>query len=334
MALFCSFALVTFGNVLPFYNFENGTLVPSLASNVLLRVLTLVLFGTGEASFTLLFYLFPSGRFAPRWARWCALVVVTYWLAVVFFPTLPSSAGGPATYFIPLSLLSAVVAQVYRYRRISTRGERQQTKWAVFGFALAILLILFSIPLGFLVPPSIQNDPILGNLNPIFTLTLPLIPLFLAIAVMRSRLWDIDTLINKALVYGLLTGLLAALYAGLIIGLESLVGLFGGRAASNVLALVISTLVIYALFQPLRSRIQRLIDRRFYRNKYDAVRTLEAFSVILRNEVDLEQLTEHLLTIIQETTQPASVSLWLDEPQKRAAAISPEFRSPSDMDRL
>src|SRR5713226_3558477 len=175
MALFCAFALVTFGNALPFYDFSSGSIVPTLATNAILRVVALVLFAMGEASLVLFFYLFPSGRFAPRWTRWCALLVVAYWLAVVFFPTLPSNAGGLTTYVIPLSLLSAVVAQVYRYRRVSTPRERQQTKWAVFGFILAILILLMQIPIGFLVPPSIQNDPVQGNLNPIFPVALLLI---------------------------------------------------------------------------------------------------------------------------------------------------------------
>ena len=327
MVLFCAFALVTFGNALPLYNFNNGSLVPSLATNAVLRVVALVLFATGEASLVIFFYLFPSGQFAPRWTRWCALVVAAFWLAVVFFPTLPSNAGGPATYMIPLALLSAVVAQVYRYGRVSTPRERQQTKWALFGFALAILLLVVNIPIGFLVPSSIQNDPVFGNLNPIFGVALPLIPIFLAIAVLRSRLWDIDTLINKALVYGLLTSLLGALYAGLIIGLENLVGLFSQQAAGMSPVLIVSTLVIYVLFNPVRKRIQNTIDRRFYRKKYDAVKALAAFSATLRNEVDLATLSEHLQAVVQETMEPTHTSLWFVKSQKQPLAASPQFRS-------
>jgi MFS family permease len=331
MALFCSFALVTFGNALPLYNFSNGSLASSLAANAVLRIITLVLFGAGEASFVIFFYLFPSGRFAPRWTRWCALVVVAYWLAVVFFPTLPSNAGGPATYMIPLALLSAVVAQVYRYWRVSTPRERQQTKWAVFGFALAILLIVITIPLGVLVPSSIRNDPVLGDLNPIFAVTLPLIPIFLAIAVLRSRLWDIDTLINKALVYGSLTAILALLYAGMVLGLQAL--LAGLLHQTTPIALIVSTLAIYVLFQPVRTRLQALIDQRFYRRKYDAEKTLAAFSATLRNEVDLATLSEEILMVVNETMQPTHVSLWLRAPQQYVGTVSYGTEQPETRER-
>ncbi len=138
-------------------------------------------------------------------------------------------------------------------------------------------------------------------------MALLLIPVFIVIAILRSQLWDIDTLINRALVYGSLTALLAALYAGLIIGLEHLAGLIAGQTATNPVILVVSTLAIAALFQPLRTRLQSLIDRRFYRRKYDAEKTLAAFSVSLGQEVDLEQIREHLLAAAAETMQPAHV---------------------------
>jgi hypothetical protein len=142
------------------------------------------------------------------------------------------------------------------------------------------------------------------------------IPLSIASAILRSRLWDIDVLINKALVYGTLTVLLALVYVGLVIGLGSLVRLFTGQLLQSPIVIVASTLAIAALFQPLRHRIQQIIDRRFYRRKYDSAKTLEAFSATLGNEVDLGQLREHLLNVVQETMQPAHVSLWLRSSQR------------------
>jgi hypothetical protein len=134
-------------------------------------------------------------------------------------------------------------------------------------------------------------------------------------AVLRTRLWDIDTFINKALVYGSLTGILAAIYFGLILLLQDLLGVVINQ--HNDIAIVVSTLAIAALFQPLRHRLQAIIDRRFYRRKYDAAKVVEAFSATLRNEVDLNQLREHLITVVQDTMQPSHISLWLREPDRK-----------------
>jgi hypothetical protein len=153
-------------------------------------------------------------------------------------------------------------------------------------------------------------------------LILLLIPLSLAIAILRYRLWDVDVLINKTLVYGLLTGMLAAVYFGCIFGLQAL---FRDVFNQNSdVAIVISTLIIAALFQPLRRRLQSLIDRRFYRRKYDAAKTVEAFSATLRHEVDLTELSEHLVAVVQETMQPSHISLWL-----RPATYESKQRAPS-----
>ena len=172
-----------------------------------------------------------------------------------------------------------MLAQIYRYRRISTPIQRQQTKWVMFAFFLAILGFIIVVSAGNILFPSGHSSPIVARLisNYVLAALFTLIPFSIVIAILRSRLWDIDAIINKTLVYGLLTVLLGAVYAGLIIGLESLAGLFSSQGAQPVV-IVISTLAIATLFQPLRRRIQSIIDRRFYRRKYDAAKTLAAFS--------------------------------------------------------
>lgn len=278
----------------------------------------------------LFFALFPSGRFAPRWMRW----VIVLFLIFSVFDTLPPADSPLNLTNWPLlntvgnlgTFAALIFSQIYRYRRASNAVQRQQVKWAVFGISLSLVLVIgvwiatiaFTTGTG----PQVLQDELLSDTA--WLLAFLPIPIFFGIAILRNRLWDIDTLINKALVYGVLTGLLGALYAGLIIGLESLAGLFAGQTATNPLILVVSTLAIAALFQPVRKRIQRVIDRRFYRHKYDAEKTLEAFSASLRNEVDMEQLRVHLLMVVQETMQPAHASLWLRQPTGRPHQPEPQ----------
>jgi hypothetical protein len=153
-----------------------------------------------------------------------------------------------------------------------------------------------------------------------------LIPLSFGLAMLRSRLWDIDIIINRTLVYGTLTVLLTAVYVGVVIGLQAL--LRGIISQDDGVAIVISTLVVVALFLPLRARIQALIDRRFYRRKYDAAKTLQAFSAQLYNELDVRQLSEQLIAVVSETMQPTSISLWLcQSPQGKRAGTALSLRT-------
>jgi len=211
--------------------------------------------------------------------------------------------------------------------------QRQQTKWIVYGLTIALLGffllgIVFSDVVRLYMPLQSLNVLLFIPLTTCIYLILLLIPLSLAISILRYRLWDVDVLINKTLVYGLLTGTLAVVYIGCIIGLQAL---FQGILKQNSdVAIVVSTLVIAALFQPLRYRIQQVIDRRFYRRKYDSSKTLAAFGARLRNEVDLEQLRNQIVAVVQETMQPASVSLWLRSPAHKQTSWSASLSVPSE----
>ena len=265
----------------------------------------------GDVCFALFIYVFPDGRFVLRWTRWLMLALVAYWLNSTFFPNNPFiNSWVPIVLFFPL-IAAPIILQVYRYRRVSTPVQRQQTKWVVFGLTLAFgSFLIGGIFLFIVLPPLFYISPMAYTLWLIpFYFLLLFFPLSMAFAILRNRLWEIDRLINRALVYGTLTVSLALVYVGLILGLQALLGTIIKQ--NNGVAIVVSTLAIYALFQPLRRRIQQIIDRRFYRRKYDAARTLAAFNATLRNEVDLPALSEQLLSVVEETMQPAHVSLWL-----------------------
>jgi hypothetical protein len=297
------------------------------------------------ALLVLLFLLFPDGRpLSPRW-RLVAWFTVGY--AVVSAVTLafvpgriddtiefqvdnPAGIGGPvgqvlvllADILQPLTvplLVVALISLAVRQRR--SRGqERQQLKW--FTSALLLYVMLVGVDSAFfLYYRSASAMPgWASTFHDVAISSFVLIPISASIAILKYRLYEIDILINRTLVYGSLTAMLVALYFGGIVLLQRVFFLLTGQ--KSTLAVVASTLAIAALFVPLRRRVQGFVDRRFYRRKYDARKTLEAFSATLREETDLEALNNDLVGVVRETMQPAHVSLWLrpETGQKREQA--------------
>jgi hypothetical protein len=200
-------------------------------------------------------------------------------------------------------LFASGVSLVLRLRR-SVGEERQQLKWVVYSVAL----LAFAVPSTILVIIILQS---LEDVRVFFAVLFPLIPISVGIAILKYRLYDIDFIINRTLVYGTLTALLAFVYFGGVTATEAVFRALTGQEQQPQLAIVVSTLVIAALFNPLRRRIQGFIDRGFYRSRYDARKTLEAFSTKLRDETDLNALSDDLVEVVRETMQPAHVSLWL-----------------------
>jgi hypothetical protein len=302
MVIFISSYLLVYGTVLtgPLERaeaFYPGW--PSLAVNVLQPLFLTV-------PTVALFVLFPDGKFVPRWTRWLVLFSI---------PLTVTSLYLPYSYLwtiLSMLVISAFLAQIYRYRYVSTSTERQQTKWVVFGILL--WLVLMGI-LG--VPYMIEINRPPGSSLPWWSLasstgwwlTLTIMPLALSIAVLRYRLYEIDLIINRTLVYGVLSAMLVGMYVASIVVLQGLVRALASHESQ--LAIVASTLFVAALSNPLRRRVQSFIDRRFYRRKYDARKTLEAFSTKLKNETDLKALNNDLVGVVRETMQPAHVSVWL-----------------------
>jgi hypothetical protein len=274
------------------------------------------------------FLIFPDGHFVPRWTRWLALVWVVYSISFMFIPEIRPPTGFAALE-TPLELarvawnggflLIAIGSQIYRYRVASSPRERQQTKWAVFGFALYALfgtLGALILVLPFVAAPAAPRplSTIFGASLLLVALTMP--PLCIGIAILRSHLWDIDILIRRTVTYSILTAVLLAVFFSIIIILQQVFATLTGTS-QNELITVLSTLAIAALFVPLRQRIQSWIDRRFYRKKYDAQHVLHEFSVTGRDETDLEKLTGRLIAVVNETMQPRSVSIWLKRTLER-----------------
>ena len=269
----------------------------------------------------LVLLLFPAGRLPSR--RWrlvpvlalsgCTLAMASFALSPwdpqdsAAYPENPFAVESPVVDVLALgfallviTLLAGAASLVVRFRR--ARGaERQQLKWIASAASIGPLIAV--IGAWFWPAWQAQAATLLG---------FALIPIAAGIAILRHRLYDIDVVINRALVYGALTATLAGVYLGSVLLLQLLLA---PLTASSKLAIVVSTLAVAALFQPARRRFQAIVDRRFYRSKYDAARTLERFGAQLRDEVDLDALGDELRAVVAETMQPAHISLWLRDPQ-------------------
>ena len=342
MALFVSFALLVNGSITPLSPAHALiTAHPSFAPAVSLMIyLALV-------SSVILLYVFPTGRFVPAWTPLPAVIWAALTLPAVFFPDAIVS-------FLRLPLVIQVVvllgwagtgayAQTYRYVYVSTPVQRQQTKWAVLGLVAAVVGPLAYF-LSFFIIPSLGDSDVPNLLYQrvgsgfftfsvlfriagltVLTFGLLLFPVSFAIAVLRYRLWDVGVVINRTLVYGALTGSLVLVYLFSVVLLQLAFRSITGQGTA--LAIVVSTLAIAALFQPLRQRLQLGIDRRFFRQKYDAAQTLAAFSSTLRNEVDMDRLSQALVDVVEETMQPEHVSLWLLDSDVEAQNVRRETQS-------
>jgi hypothetical protein len=272
---------------------------------------------------------FPGGRPpSPRWnwVNWLATGMCLVFVVLDAFVDSRGPVNGAWTLHNPIGFVPAAVlagpflivwglglvtvvsasvgSLIVRYHR-AKEGERQQIKWLLYAGAL--FAVTYSLTY-FVFASAFQSS---GWSNLVFVLAILAIPAAISIAILRYRLYDIDVIIRKTLVYGALTALLALVYFGGVVLLQRLVGALTGVEQSP-LAVAVSTLVIVILFTPLRRRIQEVIDRRFFRKKYDAQQVLARFALTARDETDLESLTGELVRVVQETLQPEDVSLWLN----------------------
>jgi hypothetical protein len=263
----------------------------------------------------LLFYTFPDGRFVPRWTAWMAAATFPIMALNSFFPgTALDPFGYPwlsALYGVS-AISSFLFAPAYRYFRVAGAVQRQQMKWALLGIAATPLAWIGGAVQATLIDAPGTAEALRGQLAYMGWSTglYLLAPLAIAFAVLRYRLWDIDVIIRRTLTYSALTAVLGLAYLGSVLMLQGVFQALTGEGQSP-LVVVLSTLGIAALFGPVRRRVQAGIDRRFYRRRYDAARTLAGFGASMRDDVDLEGLRARLLGVVEETMQPAHASLWV-----------------------
>jgi hypothetical protein len=346
-------ALVGTGNV---FNFQAHGVLFFISDS--LSGIHLGIHAVSGATYVHALLIFPNGKLIPRWSVGLIGAVYLLMAYAIIFIVIPAGMGDAFFEGSPGEVYSSVISldtvyfvvffgllipiigltsQLYRYRVIYTPQERQQTKLVVWSIAVSFGAgILFILLAGLLNASQWANlgvEAAFEDLEELvfvyFPLMFAIVPISLVIAILRYRLWDIDHLVNRTLVFGMLTAMLAATYFGGVILLQ-----LAFRAVTDQgsgVAIVISTLTIVALFQPLRRRIQALIDRRFYRRRYDAAQALAAFSATIRDEVNLDRVSEALISVVEETMQPAHVSLSLRRVSGSAGQVSSDNPRPPDV---
>jgi hypothetical protein len=294
---------------------------------------------------TFVLLLIPDGRVpSPRWKPWawyCAVVLI---LCYVVFSTAPTTFGDMGypnvenplgidalrvfgesvsviAFLIPVAIVGCAVSLIQRFRRSRGRA-RLQLKWLTA--AAGVVAVTYSVLLGLHFAFGNPDPRWLTVVSEIGLFSFWFIPVAVGIAILRHRLYDIDVIINRTLVYGSLTATLSATYYALVTAIQGVVSPVAGQSQ---LAVAGSTLAVAALFSPARRAIQRFVDRRFYRSRFDAEATVQRFSARLRDEVDLEALTSDLLAVVDQTMKPASASLWLRAPSPGASVRQSEEAS-------
>jgi hypothetical protein len=307
IALFAAYMLVLFGAALT-------PLAPTGSPAIAEVALASNLIGSAGQAAIAFFLVFPDGRFVPRWTLYAAAA----WVVVSFIRgVLLEWRTTPLSLLLFVMIVLVVGAQIYRYRRVSTMRQRQQTRWVVFGLATA--LIGFFVALGVWNVTQMLASDATGTSAAGWTFAFFLaygtsyvlalaIPVSMAIAILRHQLYDIDLVINRTLVYGATTATLVATYALAVLGSHALLRPF---TQGSELAVATSTLIVAALVQPVRRRMQTAVDRRFYRSHYDATRTVDALAMRMRDQVDLDALRRELVAVARDTMQPAHASVWL-----------------------
>lgn len=313
MALFLTYFFVLYGVIMagPLETLELVLDTPFSGSVALLLQPTLM------TMILVILYTFPDGRFVPNRTRWLIPIAIGF-TPILIVTTLAIERTLPGIWLLAVSIIllfligAGFYGQIIRYRYISSPRQRLQTKWVVYGMGLWIIVVVISSgPYIYqtTLPPDAPSSILLVLFSPLWWLGLTIMPITFTIAVLRHRLWEIDLLINRTLVYALSTGLLVATYLVSVVLLQAIFTVISGQ--QSPIAIVISTLIIAALFNPLRQRVQAFIDRRFYRSKYDAAQTLARFAQKARDEVEIDALTAELVRVVQQTMQPEGVDIWL-----------------------